>query len=83
MGKISNASLAVPTYDNNGGMMSEEEGVVPDNYSRPVSPNFSPKEDLTQLGSPIKKNMKSSGSAAGRRSSALMALAQVLNREDY
>lgn len=36
---------------------SEDEGgaLVPDNASRPVSPNLSPKEDLTQLASPIRK----------------------------
>lgn len=36
---------------------SDDEGgaLVPDNASRPVSPNLSPKEDLTQLASPIRK----------------------------
>ena len=35
---------------------SEDEGAatVPDNASRPVSPNLSPKEDLTQLASPLR-----------------------------
>lgn len=31
---------------------------VPDNLSRPVSPSFSPHEDLTQLASPIRKGEK-------------------------
>lgn len=51
---------------------SEDEGAatVPDNASRPVSPNLSPKEDLTQLASPLRakdKGMlaKNSGSNGG------------------
>lgn len=38
---------------------SDEEGVVPDSYSRSVSPNLSPRENLTQLGSPIIKKTAS------------------------
>ena len=39
---------------------SEDEGAatVPDNASRPVSPNLSPKEDLTQLASPLRAKGK-------------------------
>jgi len=52
--------------------ISDEEGLeilVPDAYSRPVSPNLSPKEDLTLLGSPIKGKTSSSSACSSASSS--------------
>lgn len=51
------------------GSDSEMAPEVPDNLSRPVSPTFSPREDLTQLGSPIRKdeiNLSIVGRRTGR-----------------
>lgn len=58
--QCSAVSNHVPNYNTfeNNGTLSEEEGVVPDQSSRVVNHNLSPKENLTLLGSPIKSSGK-------------------------
>lgn len=52
----------------------DDTAMVPDRESRPVSPNMSPKEDLTQLASPIRKvkqlTKETSGSGGPMRRAA-------------
>lgn len=43
----------------------DDTAMVPDTESRPVSPNMSPKEDLTQLASPIRKVKQLSKATSG------------------
>eukprot|EP00040_Diaphanoeca_grandis_P005242 m.31966 g.31966 ORF g.31966 m.31966 type:complete len:364 (-) comp16562_c0_seq1:463-1554(-) len=57
---------------------NDEEGLVPDSYSRPVSPNLSPKEDLTLLGSPITKKTKRTSKGSKRSHGAPIKLAALL-----